>query len=271
MDKKEYLTEENYEKGKKKLAKAIKIVLCVGLSLSLLLILSGIIVIATSGKKEETKEPIKEEVVSEKEYESKVRSEEEINNDIAAANNRINEINQQLPGLNGEQQQEFRNSGFSTKYYELEQKISDLESEKMELESKKSKLQFELSTRQYKLDSEQEEREIRENAEKIQEKAFDIIGEANPKSLFGKGIGIILIYLGFALIAPTLFISGLLYFIYKRREIKIFTTQQTMPVTQEIIDKMAPTVGDAVGTVSQSIAEGITKGIKEGKTEEENK
>lgn len=44
-----------------------------------------------------------------------------------------------------------------------------------------------------------------------------------------------------------------------KREIKAFNTQQEMPVKQETIEKMAPSVGEAAGTV----AKGIKKGLKD--------
>lgn len=46
-----------------------------------------------------------------------------------------------------------------------------------------------------------------------------------------------------------------------KREIKAFNTQQEMPVKQETIEKMAPSVGEAAGTV----AKGIKKGLKDEK------
>lgn len=50
------------------------------------------------------------------------------------------------------------------------------------------------------------------------------------------------------------------FVIGNRREIMAYTTQQVMPVAQEGIEKMAPTIGKATG----EIAKGITKGIKDG-------
>lgn len=44
-----------------------------------------------------------------------------------------------------------------------------------------------------------------------------------------------------------------------KREIKAFNTQQEMPVKQETIEKMAPSVGEAAGTV----VKGIKKGLKD--------
>lgn len=46
-----------------------------------------------------------------------------------------------------------------------------------------------------------------------------------------------------------------------KREIGAFTIQQEMPVKQETIEKMAPSVGEAAGTV----AKGIKNGLKDEK------
>ena len=51
-----------------------------------------------------------------------------------------------------------------------------------------------------------------------------------------------------------------------RREMLAFQTQQVMPVAQEGIEKMTPTVGNAAG----EIAKGVTKGIKEGLKDQDN-
>ena len=67
--------------------------------------------------------------------------------------------------------------------------------------------------------------------------------------------------IGFLLIVA----GGITMFIAHRREITAYTIQQTMPIAQEGINKMAPTIGNAAGTIAQ----GITKGIKEGLKDEE--
>lgn len=41
------------------------------------------------------------------------------------------------------------------------------------------------------------------------------------------------------------------------REISAYMAQQQMPITQENIEKMAPSVGKAAGTVSKEIVKGI--------------
>lgn len=42
-----------------------------------------------------------------------------------------------------------------------------------------------------------------------------------------------------------------------RREITAYTTQQVMPLAQEGIDKMAPTIGKAAGTIAKGIKDGL--------------
>lgn len=72
-----------------------------------------------------------------------------------------------------------------------------------------------------------------------------------------------------------IFIGGVIslsiYLIAKKRDIAAFTIQQSMPLAQETIEKMAPTVGNAAGTIGKGIAKGITSGIKEGLKTDENK
>lgn len=56
-------------------------------------------------------------------------------------------------------------------------------------------------------------------------------------------------------------ISSSLYITAKKREITAFQVQQVMPVAQEGIDKISPTIGNA--------AKEIAKGVKEGMKDDE--
>jgi hypothetical protein len=71
-------------------------------------------------------------------------------------------------------------------------------------------------------------------------------------------------------------ISMVIFSASKRREILSYGIQSVMPVAQEGIEKMAPTVGKAGKTVAKEmapmygeIAKEISKGIKEGLKDEE--
>lgn len=87
------------------------------------------------------------------------------------------------------------------------------------------------------------------------------------KEMFGSvclfALGDFLNFIGFALTIA----GGVVMFIAHRREITAYTTQQVMPVAQEGIEKITPTVANAAGSIAQS----ISKGIQEGKNEVGNK
>lgn len=75
----------------------------------------------------------------------------------------------------------------------------------------------------------------------------------------------------FIALIPCLFIGIMLISISKRRNIMAYTMQQTMPVAQEGIEKIAPTIGKAGASIAKEmtpiygeIAKEIGKGIKEG-------
>jgi len=74
---------------------------------------------------------------------------------------------------------------------------------------------------------------------------------------------IIFYILGGLTIIMSVSIAGSIYLIAKRREIVAFTIQQTMPLAQEGMEKMTPTVGNAVGTIGKELAKGIKEGINE--------
>ncbi len=63
---------------------------------------------------------------------------------------------------------------------------------------------------------------------------------------------------------PCLAIGVGIIIVAKRRNIMAYSLQQTMPVAQEGIEKMAPTLGK----VGASIAKEISKGIREGREDQ---
>lgn len=79
-------------------------------------------------------------------------------------------------------------------------------------------------------------------------------------------VGGFMITIGFGLIVA----GGMIMLIAHRREITAYTTQQVMPIAQEGIQKMAPTVGNAMGTIGKEIAKGIKEGINEVNQENNN-
>lgn len=93
---------------------------------------------------------------------------------------------------------------------------------------------------------------------------IDVSGMQDTTSgIFGNiglfAIGSFMLTIGFGLTIA----GGIVMFIAHRREITAYTTQQVMPIAQEGIQKMAPTVGSAMGTIGKELAKGIKEGINE--------
>lgn len=104
---------------------------------------------------------------------------------------------------------------------------------------------------------ESEEFKLNNNYDKVEAKNYI------PLSVFG---GVIIFIGGM--------ISLSIYLIAKKRDISAFAIQQSMPLAQEVIGKMAPTIGDAgktvidkvgpsIGNAAGSIAKGIKDGLKD--------
>ena len=179
----------------------------------------------------------------------KINSSSENNNNVTAQDNNMtvseidleieeidNEINQNINSLKAEKNQEFMANGFSEKYYGIDseietqnKKVSELNQEKFKLESEKQFVDNDLS--------------------------FDF-DENKPEKLASKGYGTMMIMGGVMALIFTAIISGKLFMIYKRREILAFTAQQVIPVAQEGIDEIAPTIGNVAKEISKGIASG---------------
>ena len=109
------------------------------------------------------------------------------------------------------------------------------------------------------------------------------LNDKNNSSRSSKSFDSIPFYMfGAFVIITSCMISGSIYMITKRREIMAFTAQQTMPIVQEGVEKMAPSVGKAgasiakemapiYGETAKEIAKGIKEGLKEADNEDKNK
>ena len=101
----------------------------------------------------------------------------------------------------------------------------------------------------------------------------------NANNSFANGRIMFSLVAALMVLMPCLAIGGMLILTSKRRNIMAYTIQQTMPVAQEGIEKMAPTIGRAGASIAKEmapvygeIAKEIGKGIKEGmKDEDKNK
>ena len=300
-EKKEFLTEENYERGKKKLKMIAIIVLVIGLLIGGTLITVGIL------KQSKTNSNYSEDTIK------------KLQNDIEAEKVSLETKKTELKGKRDEalrvekqnlenKKQELISKGIkydnSTKYDDGES--YDLKVITNALDPSFNYCAFDeyennVITRDYcLLSSNKDEDSIAINViERVLSIEFNycvgdtknnmytsrycsLVSQLNDKSDFNKefdSYDSIPFYIigGFIIIASCMF-AGSIYMTTKQREILAFHTQQVMPVAQEGIEKMAPTIGKAGASIAKEmapaygeVAKEISKGIKEGLKSDDEK
>ena len=216
-EKKEYLTEKNYEKGKKTIMVLAVLILIVGLSIGGLLIYKGV------NEKQNVNNTTNEQEVKDKARLAEIEKEkEELNQKISAKQYECDSI------AIGSDNWFEENKKCNREVLSLESQLNELDSE-----------EFKLENNDYDFDKK--------------------INSSDSNKYFMIG--------GFIIIV-TFMVSGVLFMIAKKREITAFGMQQTMPLAQEGIEKMAPTIGNAAGTIARDVAAGIKEGTD---SNEENK
>lgn len=218
MENKKYLTEENYERGKKKIKTLALIILVIGL-----LIGGGLILIGIKNQSkinyeysEENKLNLSEKVENEKnnlqlrknKLEAKGIQYKSNAHNLTGDEYELYYITKALDvSFNWCSQDEFKSNTLTSKYCSLKN-------------------------------------ELLEKSDDFN-KSFDN-GSTIPFYIIG----------AFVLIS-TCMIAGYIYLFSKGREITAYTTQQVMPVAKEGIEEMAPTVGKAAGEIAKGIKEGL--------------
>ena len=216
-EKKEYLTEKNYNKGKKIIMLIALLVLVVGLTIGGLLIYKGI------NEKQKIDNTTNEQAEKDKQRLKEIETEKE------ELNKKISDKKYECDSIKMGTDSWFEKSNkCDNEVLSLEEQVDELESE-----------EFDLEKTDYEFD-----------------KKFNSVGSTR---YFMFGVFIII---------ATLITSLSIFMFAKRREIMAFGMQQTMPLAQEGIEKMAPTVGNAAGTIAKDVAAGIKEGIN---SNQENK
>ena len=218
MEKKEYLTEENYKKGKKIILLIAFLILMCGVIAGGYLILSSMPSKTTPTENKDSLSSEKEKLIAKKnELESKGIVYDKFAEYTDGEKYDLKIITDVLnPSFDDCDFDEYENNQYTSKYCSLYN-------------------------------------------EKNNEKYDTDFGFINPKSL-----------IGIFIIVSSIMISLWLFILAKRREITAFTVQQTMPIAQEGIEKMTPTVANSVGTIAGSVAKGIKSGINEANQESTN-
>ena len=300
-EKKEFLTEENYERGKKKLKMIAIIVLVIGLLIGGSLITVGILKQSktNSNYSEDTIKKLQNDIEAEKVSLGTKKTELEGKRDEALRVEKQNLENKK---------QELISKGIkydnSTKYDDGES--YDLKVITNALDPSFNYCAFDeyennVITRDYcLLSSNKDEDSIAINViERVLSIEFNycvgdtknnmytsrycsLVSQLNDKSDFNKefdSYDSIPFYIigGFIIIASCMF-AGSIYMTTKQREILAFHAQQVMPVAQEGMEKMAPTIGKTGASIAKEmapaygeVAKEISKGIKEGLKNDDEK
>lgn len=286
MEKKEILTEENYLKGKQKIKSIALIVLTIGLLLGGSFIIAGIIKQNAVNDKYSEKNKAKElqQLESEKQQLSNQVEEEKQNlikskEDLEA---KIKPVEDEIKNL-----KRVTFTGFDDAYYARQDKIEELNesivADKKSIDvienaldesfdhcafdsAKNNNYTSSYCSLKNELKAKNGEIYLLDSKYSDFDKNFEL-EEYTPFYIVG----------GFILIA-SIMISGSIYMMTKRREIAAFSVQQMMPIAQEGIEKIAPSVGKAGASIAKEmaptygqIAKEISKGIKEGLKGEEKK
>lgn len=231
MGSNEYLSEEKYKKNKK----TIITIAVISLILSVLIgggLIAGGVIKTNLSKKEaiEINEQRKQE------------AQKKANEKAEKANKRLEEIKTEIEKL--EQEADLKSQecdSLSMQDPDWFTKVNQCNREKADIKSKINELdleKFELENDSYVV-----------YYDKVIPKKYNL--------LIVIGIGILLI---------GSFLSLLLFIFAKKREINAFVVQQNMPIAQEGIEKIAP----SVGVVSEEIAKGVSQNINTDTLNNEN-
>lgn len=218
-DKKEYLSEEEFQKNKKKIINISVIVLIVGVLVGVALIVVG--------------------VMKGKNYTADTtnqRTEVEIKADIDTYEEELRLLEQEEKDLMRESSDIFmEDQEHSDRYYAKIDEADEKREEANKVLAKINTLEMELPN-------------SFTDSFNTQKGKFDKIFKTQPYYMFGTFI-----------ILTSVMLAGGIYFFAKRREITAFTTQQVMPVAQEGVEKMAP----SIGKVGEEVAKGVAKAKEE--------
>lgn len=237
-NKKEFLNEENYQQSKKKILRISLIVLIVGVVIGLGLIITGVVLSHNDNG-------INIDLNPEQGNNETLRTESDVQSEIDEIESQIDAIDIEINKLENEKSKIFvEDMDFSDRYYAKDEEITLKKQERKKLRDSKLKLEKELREIQHGFDSQIDQ------FEGIFNTASDGISKAKyvPFYMFG----------AFIIIASGM-ISFAIYMFAKKREITAFTVQQVMPVAQEGVEKMTPTMGK----VGKELAKGIKEGINE--------
>lgn len=216
----EYLNEENYSKGKNKIKVIIAIIILIGLAIG-----GGLIYLGINRTNPDRIESLKEKVNIEKQ--NLISIKESLNEKNKPIIDQIKEL-ERVP---------FR--GFTTEYYEKEDKIASLKESIKEDTKTIDDIDHVLTygcTFNHNIDL-NNYCDVYNSLQKATDKTYSI-----PLYMFAAFI-----------IIATLMMTVPLTFILKGREINSFMTEQGMPIAKEAVEKMGPTAAKVIKDIKDKI------------------
>lgn len=258
MEKKEYLSEEKYQKTNNKIKSVGKLVGGVLIVIGVLLISYGAYKISeVSNDYSEASIALKVENVELQIEEKEEELDEEknvIETKISELNAIIEPVQDQIDDLNNE-----HFTGFDDAYYdrkdsieELEESIEDEEEEVYKLESV---LDNSITCALNSNDTSEKYCDIIDEIDVLEGKISDLNSDIkvsiDKESEQAKNLVFIIPGIFITIIGTCILVSTIM--ITKRREIMAYGVQQVMPVAGESIEKMAPSIGKAIKTIKDEV------------------
>lgn len=240
MKKKEFLNEDRYQQTIKNLKTVSLCVIIIGFLIGGGIIVTGLV--KTNELKKENKSIVEK---IEQKYDSKTSAQVqgELTSEITSLQQKVNELEKEIATLEKEQRKIFlvnEPGGLSDDYYAIDNEIMEKRKELSTVETNIMGYKSELSNIKSGDYESKKQREI-----------YDITkSEDKYDWLYGPGVMIIFM---------SCLISGGIYLKSKQREIIAFSAQQVMPVAQEGMKKMAP----SVAVVGKAMAEEMSQVYKE--------
>ena len=250
MENKKYLNEENYQKTKKKIKVIAVIILVIGIIIGGSLIATGLMKQSkvNSQYSEESKTNISQQLEIEKQNIIKAKTELE---------GKIKPVEDQIKTLKREPF-----TGFNDEYYARQDKIEELEKSITNDKSSITIIDDALDESFNHCKFNEAKNNVYTSKYCSLKLQLDDISNDFNKSFDSHGSIPFYMFGAFVIIASGM-ISLFVYIFAKRREILAFGAQTVVPVAKEVVEDVAPTVGNAVGTIGKELAKGIKEGINE--------
>lgn len=259
MNKKEFLTEERYEKTNKKVKTIGFTLMGIGLTVAICLVAAGLI------KTNEIKEKYSKEKYDNLISETKEQLDAEKENLKTILANLEADIQDELDEIKKLERVKFE--GFNDAYYKRQDRMDEIKKQIKPIQEDIYDIENCIEDSICMSNNDKLEKYQTLNSKYLEYKNTDLehkIKWETSDYTFLYALAFMALFIGFGF-------GGMIILMSKRRELLAYTAQQVMPIAQEGMEKMAPSVGKAGKTIMDEmapaygkLAKEISKNIKEG-------